>query len=280
MPGQLPLSTGKGVILAALTTTVGFGALMISHHRGIFSLGFIAFTGSLCVLAAAISVLPAILARMSQPGAVPERRYRKMTNRLFVLLLLVLGGFFGFAGKGAAAEPATGQVKMVLDRAMDIQTRSDLAGDTNRKERARLIRQLISENFALSDMAREALKESWDKVSQKQRSDFQGLFTELFQDSYTRMVLNFLARETIEYRGESPDEKGAMVKTVIMRANEHIPVDYHLMQKSSRWLIRDVDIDEVSIMENYRSSFRRALQAGSFDALLQKMRTQSQASRD
>ncbi len=49
------------VALAALTTTVGFGALMISHHQGIFSLGFISWTGS-CVLAAAIILIPAILA--------------------------------------------------------------------------------------------------------------------------------------------------------------------------------------------------------------------------
>jgi len=62
LPGHLPFSTGKGVILAALTTTVGFGALMISHHQGIFSLGFIAWAGSLCVLVAAIILIPAILA--------------------------------------------------------------------------------------------------------------------------------------------------------------------------------------------------------------------------
>lgn len=62
LPGQLPLSTGKGVILAALTTTLGFGTLMISHHQGIFSLGFISLTGSLCVLVSAISVIPAALA--------------------------------------------------------------------------------------------------------------------------------------------------------------------------------------------------------------------------
>ena len=41
--GRLPFSTGKGVILAALTTTIGFGTLMISNHRGIFSLGFVAW---------------------------------------------------------------------------------------------------------------------------------------------------------------------------------------------------------------------------------------------
>jgi uncharacterized protein len=61
-PGHLPFSTGKGVILAALTTTLGFGTLMVSHHQGIFSLGFVSWVGSLCVLAAAIILIPAILA--------------------------------------------------------------------------------------------------------------------------------------------------------------------------------------------------------------------------
>jgi len=65
LPGHLPFSTGKGVVLAALTTTVGFGALMISHHRGIFSLGFVAWAGSLCVLLSAVIILPAILAGMA-----------------------------------------------------------------------------------------------------------------------------------------------------------------------------------------------------------------------
>jgi predicted RND superfamily exporter protein len=67
VPGHLPFSTGKGVILAALTTTMGFGTLMISHHRGIFSLGFVAWTGSICVLLAAIVLLPALLASVSPP---------------------------------------------------------------------------------------------------------------------------------------------------------------------------------------------------------------------
>lgn len=74
-PGQLPLSTGKGVILAALTTTVGFGTLMISHHQGIFSLGFVAWAGSLCVLAGAIVLVPAMLSH----GKSPKIFYEKET---------------------------------------------------------------------------------------------------------------------------------------------------------------------------------------------------------
>ena len=75
LPGHLPFSTGKGVILAALSTTIGFGSLMVSQHRGIFSLGFVACEGSLCVLLAAIIVLPAILTFMVPGRAVPGERY-------------------------------------------------------------------------------------------------------------------------------------------------------------------------------------------------------------
>ncbi len=57
----LPAGTAKGVLLAALTTAVGFGSLMISGHRGTFSLGLLSTVGSLSVLLAALSVLPALL---------------------------------------------------------------------------------------------------------------------------------------------------------------------------------------------------------------------------
>lgn len=57
----LPASTAKGVLLASLTTAVGFGSLMISGHQGTFSLGLLSTVGSLSVLLAALSVLPALL---------------------------------------------------------------------------------------------------------------------------------------------------------------------------------------------------------------------------
>jgi phospholipid transport system substrate-binding protein len=188
-------------------------------------------------------------------------------------LLLVLGGSDG----ASASASGTATVQTVLDKAMDIQTLPDLQGETNVKKRAQLIRQLIAENFGAEEMAKESLKENWDKLPSAQRAEYQKLFTTLFQDSYTRMVLNFLQKENVEYREETSEKTGVKVSTTIMRANEHIPVDYHLVQKSGRWLITDVHIDGVSIVENYRNTFRRVIQTSSFDSLLQKMRLQSQA---
>ena len=55
------------------------------------------------------------------------------------------------------------------------------------------------------------------------------LFQDLFQDSYSRLVLDFLGREKILYTKEDIGQDQAMVKTTIVRVNEEIPVDYFLM---------------------------------------------------
>jgi len=160
---------------------------------------------------------------------------------------------------------------------MEIQTRQDLAGEANREARGRLIQKLIAENFLADEMARESLKNYWGSLSSSQQAEYRQLFSALFQDSYTRMVLNFLQQENIEYRGESGDGKGRVVKTVIMRSNEHIPVDYHVVLKGGRWMIHDVEIDAVSIVENYRNSFDRVIRRSSVSELLKRMRNQRQA---
>jgi len=200
--------------------------------------------------------------------------------RLFLILGICVSLFWGIGSTQARAGEPTSAVTAVLDRAMEIQTRVDLSGEAKRPERVGLIRRLIADNFAFSEMARETIRGSWDHLGPQQRSEFQNLFSELFQDSYTRMVLNFLQQENIEYPGESAESAGMLVKTVIMRANEHIPVDYHMVRKSGRWLIRDVDIDGVSVVENYRDTFHRVIATSSFDGLLKKMRLQSRAIQD
>jgi hypothetical protein len=52
---------GRGVLVKALTTTIGFGTLMISSERGLFSLGRILTLGVCCCMATALVFLPAVL---------------------------------------------------------------------------------------------------------------------------------------------------------------------------------------------------------------------------
>lgn len=68
----LNYTTGRGILVAALTTILGFGTLMISHHRGLFSLGFILTLGVTCCMLSALVFLPAILRVMSARGSDAE----------------------------------------------------------------------------------------------------------------------------------------------------------------------------------------------------------------
>ena len=79
---RVPLSrsTAKAVTLAALTGIVGFGSLMISSHRGIYSLGMLVSLGISSVLIASLTTLPSLLAILGSAGhghTTATRTYRE-----------------------------------------------------------------------------------------------------------------------------------------------------------------------------------------------------------
>jgi uncharacterized membrane protein YdfJ with MMPL/SSD domain len=74
----LPPSTGRAVVFSTLSTIIGFGSLMISHHRGIFSIGLLLTLGVASVLLASLTTLPSLLSILSsrsrKRAAVPRAR--------------------------------------------------------------------------------------------------------------------------------------------------------------------------------------------------------------
>jgi uncharacterized protein len=63
-------STVMAVLVSGLTTVVGFGSLMLAHHRGIYGLGLLLSLGTVASLVAALVVLPVLL-RLGQHGRTP-----------------------------------------------------------------------------------------------------------------------------------------------------------------------------------------------------------------
>jgi len=49
------------VLINGLSTSVGFGSLLIADHRGIFGLGLLLTLGSLLILFASLVVVPVLL---------------------------------------------------------------------------------------------------------------------------------------------------------------------------------------------------------------------------
>ncbi len=176
----------------------------------------------------------------------------------------------------ASAESPTDFVRGMLDKVMAIQNNPDLQGASHRNERRIEIKKIIAQSFDFNSMGREALGEQWKRLTPAQQKEFVGVFQDLFQDSYTKLVLDFLKQEKILYTAEKPTGQTAQVQTSILRTNEKIAVDYSILKNSERWLVRDVSIDGVSIVRNYQRSFDRVIQRESYQSLLKKMRLQQQ----
>jgi hopanoid biosynthesis associated RND transporter like protein HpnN len=67
-PGILARSTGKAVLLSALTTVAGFGSLMPAKHQGIASLGTLMALGTTTCMIAGLTFLPALLNWLGRRG--------------------------------------------------------------------------------------------------------------------------------------------------------------------------------------------------------------------
>jgi uncharacterized protein len=65
-PRPLAPSAAKALTLASLTNIVGFGSLMLSSHRGIFSLGLVVALGVVCLWVASVTTLPSLLALLGR----------------------------------------------------------------------------------------------------------------------------------------------------------------------------------------------------------------------
>jgi len=172
-----------------------------------------------------------------------------------------------------AGEPAD-RVRGMLDQVISIQNDPSLQGKESEPQRRAAIQEIIAKSFNLGQMAETALGPHWKPLNAEQQAEFRDLFRELFEDSYTRLVLDFVRKEKIQYTGEEMQQDGALVKTTMVRPQEQISVDYLLGRAKTGWLVRDVSIDGVSIVENYRRSFEKVIARDSFKGLMDRLQLQ------
>ncbi|HSM74380.1 MAG TPA: ABC transporter substrate-binding protein [Desulfobacterales bacterium] len=131
--------------------------------------------------------------------------------------------------------------------------------------------------FDFTEMAKRALALNWRAFSPPQRKEFTELFSELTAHSYLEQIKGTYTGLAVEFLGEemlSGDK--AMVKTKVRREQVETPVDYRMLQNGGRWLVYDVNIEGVSLVQNYRTQFREILAKETPEQLIQKRKDKLQ----
>ncbi|GAB4546586.1 MAG: ABC transporter substrate-binding protein [Thermodesulfovibrionia bacterium] len=174
-----------------------------------------------------------------------------------------------------AGEP-TEEVKKTVDGVINILKDERLKSPQNMSKRRRLLKELIYKRFDFEEMSKRSLGIHWARRSPDERKEFVPLFSDLLERSYIKKIESY-SDEKIIYVDESIDNGYAVVKTkVISKDNVETPIDYRLMRKDSEWLVYDVVIEGVSLVNNYRTQFNKIITSESYEALIKRMKAKQE----
>ena len=177
-----------------------------------------------------------------------------------------------FAMPAMAGEP-TEKIRETNDKIIAIVSNPALKGPGKAAERKRLIRQAVDERLNWEEMSRRTLARHWRKRTVEEREEFIDLYGKLLEQTYLDRVEGY-SGEKVLYGGERIDGKYSVVKVKILTKQEtEISAEYRLKINAGEWLVYDISIEGVSLINNYRTQFNSIIMRSSYKGLIKKLKT-------
>ena len=199
-----------------------------------------------------------------------------MVRRSPVALPVLIGltGLGLLVAPPASAMSPTAVMGAFFDRANAVLHGADPARGVEEPRRA--IRLLVNEMFDFREAAALALGPVWRSRTPREQEEFARLFGDFLERGYIATMssrASVVGGVTVQYLAESVAGEAAIVPTrMLTRSGGELPVDYRMVRSGERWAVRDVVVDGVSLVANYRAQFSRFLSTSSFSDLVARMR--------
>lgn len=183
-----------------------------------------------------------------------------MRTVLFLLLL-------GFNAWVMASITPSMRIKQTVDEVLKVMQNEDL----DKQQRRDMVRIIVRPRFDYRAMSQLVLAKNWKKISAEQQERFVFLFRELLERTYFSAMDSY-AGQTVRMGRERLNEKRAVVQTFINASSKEVPVNYKLRLKKGDWYTYDVTVDGVSLVSNYRTSFKSLVRDRGMDGLLDELK--------
>jgi len=191
-------------------------------------------------------------------------------NRLLTILaLFMLLGLSQTVMADGKTEVETNMKKVIGEVTSIIQDKK-----MAKSQRDAQVDTLVRPLFDFGLMGRLSLgKSAWKKLSKEERAEFSRLFEARVMRSYMSK-LDLYTDEVVIIDDAVKVKSRVHLPTRLMRKNEKREILYKFYKSKKRgWLIYDVDILGVSIIQTYRTQFAGILKEDSFAVLLEKLQT-------
>jgi len=171
--------------------------------------------------------------------------------------------------------PATGApteaMRTTVSQGLEVLQDQELKKPEREDERVTRLKKIADVRFDYGEMAKRSLGSRWDKLAERERQEFVGLFTELLTATYVEQMHAYSGEE-VRFLKERLEGNHAEVKSLLVGKKTEIPMDYRLLKQGDDWKVYDVLIDGISLVQNYRGQFTAILRSSSYEQLVQILR--------
>jgi phospholipid transport system substrate-binding protein len=177
----------------------------------------------------------------------------------------------GFARFAQAGEPLEA-VRTAIDKALEILKDPRLQAKDRKRERIDRLREVLTPIFDYDEMSKRALGAHWRRRTPAEQEEFVVLFRDFLERTYSDKI-DLYGGEKVLFGRETIDADFARVETTIISPKgEEIAVVYKLRRGNGKWKVYDSVVENISLINNYRSQFDRVISTASYEELVKRLR--------
>jgi len=166
----------------------------------------------------------------------------------------------------------TEQVRATVDKVLTIVRNPKLKSVVQKKDLRAQLAEVISPGFDFPEMAKRSLGPHWGRRTAEEQREFVQIFAGLLGRSYAQNI-EYYTSQTVLYTREVEDKNYAQVDTKIVTENRaDVSINYKLHSVNKEWRVYDLVIEDISVVNNYRSQFDRIIAQSSFEELVRVMK--------
>lgn len=181
-------------------------------------------------------------------------------------IIVVAAVCFECVGVAQAGEPLN-LVKGAAEAAIAVLSDPKLKSPDKKKERVERLKEIINPIFDYEEMARRSLGAHWRHRSPAEQEEFAKLFRAFLERVYSDKV-DLYEGEKVAFGRETIEQDYAQVESTITNAKgEESAIVYRLKRTDGKWKVYDAVVENISIVNNYRSQFDRIISKSSYEDL-------------
>lgn len=152
-----------------------------------------------------------------------------------------------------------------------------LKGESAKEIKKEKLRVLYKEMFDEIEFSKRTLTRNWNTFNPAQRTEFVNLFEQILEKAYADKVLSYTNEKVEFYKEDLISDSQAEVRSKIITSSKEIPVFYRVILKDGKWRVYDVVVENISLVQNYRTQFNDILAKDNPEKLLETLRKKVKA---